>query len=125
MMPYEGPSTPSNPTARVPHIVMLVDESIRADFLELTPGSLHTPELARLRANFIDYGPSASGGNCSHYSNALLRFGASRRDTIKTVRTNPTLWEYAKKAGYRTVFIDAQAGVNQESRIAPKFHEHA
>jgi len=108
-------------TTRVPHIVMLVDESIRADFLELTPGSPHTPELAKLRANFIDYGPAASAGNCSHYSNALLRFAASRRDTIKTVRTNPTIWEFAKKAGYRTVYIDAQAGVNKNPGLLQNF----
>jgi lipid A ethanolaminephosphotransferase len=109
------------PGARVKHIVMLVDESIRADFLELTPGSLHTPELAKLRANFIDFGPAASAGNCSHYSNALLRFAASRRDTIKTVRTNPTIWEFAKKAGYRTVYIDAQAGVNKNPGLLQNF----
>lgn len=108
-------------SARMPHIVMLVDESIRADFLELTPGSVHTPELARLRANFVDFGPSASAGNCSHYSNALLRFAAARRDTIKTVRTNPTIWEYAKKAGYRTVYIDAQAGVNKNPGLLQNF----
>ncbi|MBL8893166.1 MAG: sulfatase-like hydrolase/transferase [Rhizobiales bacterium] len=107
--------------ARMPHIVMLVDESIRADFLELTPGSLHTPELAKLRANFVDFGPAASAGNCSHYSNALLRFAASRRDTIKTVRTNPTIWEFAKKAGYRTVYIDGQAGVNKNPGLLQNF----
>jgi len=109
------------PGAGTQHIVMLVDESIRADFLELTPGSLHTPELAKLRANFIDFGPAASAGNCSHYSNALLRFAASRRDTIRTVRTNPTIWEFAKKAGYRTVYIDAQAGVNKNPGLLQNF----
>ena len=109
------------PNARTPHIVMLVDESMRADFLELTPGSLHTPELAKLRANFVDFGPAASAGNCSHYSNALLRFAASRRDTIKTVRTNPTIWEFARKAGYRTVYIDAQAGVNKNPGLLQNF----
>jgi glucan phosphoethanolaminetransferase (alkaline phosphatase superfamily) len=110
-----------DPAARVRHLVMLVDESVRADFLELTPGSPHTPELARLRGNFIDYGPAASAGNCSHYSNALLRFAAARRDTIRSVRTNPTIWEYAKKAGYRTVFIDAQGGLNKNPGLLQNF----
>ncbi len=107
--------------ARMPHIMMLVDESIRADFLELTPGSIHTPELAELRSNFVNFGPAVSAGNCSHYSNALLRFAAARRDTIKTVRSNPTIWEFAKKAGYRTVYIDGQAGVMKNPGLLQNF----
>lgn len=92
------------------NIVILIDESIRADYLDLTPGNPHTPRLAALANRFVNFGPAVSGGNCSNYSNALLRFGAARRDVAGTVNTNPTLWQYAKKAGYRTVFIDAQAG---------------
>ncbi len=92
------------------NIVMLIDESIRADYLDLNPGNPHTPKLAGLAHRFVNFGPAVSGGNCSNYSNAILRFAASRSDVAKTVNTNPTLWQYAKKAGYRTVFVDAQAG---------------
>jgi glucan phosphoethanolaminetransferase (alkaline phosphatase superfamily) len=91
-------------------VVLIVDESIRADYVSLEPGNRVTPELVQSRDQWIDFGPSVSAGNCSHISNALLRFMADRRDLIRSARTNPTIWDYAKAAGYRTVFIDAQAG---------------
>lgn len=105
----EGVSmTPERPLARA--VVVVVDESIRSDFISLEPGSSVTPELARLREHWIDFSPAVSSGNCSHLSNAMLRFMADRRDLIRTVHTSPTVWQYAKRAGFRTVFIDAQAG---------------
>lgn len=92
------------------NIVMLVDESIRHEYLDFTPGNPHTPRLAALKDRFVDFGPAVSGGNCSNTSNAILRFGASRKDVTGSINTNPTIWSFAKKAGYRTVYIDAQAG---------------
>lgn len=97
-------------TAEKQNIVMLIDESIRADYLDMTPGNPHTPRLAALADRFVDFGPTVSGGNCSNYANAIMRFGAARKDVTGTINTNPTIWQFAKKAGYRTVFIDAQAG---------------
>jgi lipid A ethanolaminephosphotransferase len=105
----------------VPNIIMLVDESIRPDYLDLTPGNQSTPHLAALAPKFVNFGPAVSGGDCSHYSNAILRFAASRRDLVTSVRSNPTLWQYAKRAGYRTVFIDAQAGVNKNPGLLQNF----
>ncbi len=99
------------PSARKIHrIVVIVDESIRGDYIDWTPGNAHTPELARAKARIVDFGQAASGGNCSHYSNALLRFAATRENLGRGLLASPTLWQFAKKAGYRTVFIDAQAG---------------
>lgn len=106
---------------RVPHVIMLVDESIRGDYVDLTVNNPHTPELARLAPKLVDFGPAASGGDCSNYSNAILRFMASRRDLTHTVNTNPTIWQYAKQAGYRTVFIDAQAGVIKNPGLLQNF----
>jgi lipid A ethanolaminephosphotransferase len=95
------------------HIVMLVDESVRADYIDWSPGNAYTPELARLQPRLVNFGPAASAGNCSHYSNALLRFAAARKRLGTGVLTNPTLWQYAKRAGYRTVYIDAQSAFNR------------
>ncbi|MFT3988627.1 sulfatase-like hydrolase/transferase [Aestuariivirga sp.] len=92
------------------NILMLVDESVRADYIDFTPGNPYTPGIASLADRFVNFGPAVSGGNCSNYSNAILRFAASREDIVGSVNTSPTLWQYAKKAGFRTVFIDAQAG---------------
>ncbi|RWQ55898.1 sulfatase-like hydrolase/transferase [Mesorhizobium sp.] len=100
--------TPERKQARA--IVLLVDESIRSDFVSLEPRNPVTPQLAELRSRLIDFGPAVSGSNCSLQSNALLRFMAYPRDLIQSVRASPTVWQYAKRAGYRTVFIDAQAG---------------
>ncbi len=92
------------------NIVILMDESVGADFIDLTPGNPHTPLFASYASKFVNFGRASSAGNCSNYSNALIRFGAARTNIIETVNTNPTIWQYAKAAGYRTVYIDAQAG---------------
>ena len=91
-------------------IVMLVDESVRADYIDLSPGNPYTPQFAGLAGKFVNFGPAASTGDCSSYSNVLMRYGVSRLDITSGVNKNPSLWEYAKRSGYRTVFIDAQAG---------------
>jgi glucan phosphoethanolaminetransferase (alkaline phosphatase superfamily) len=92
------------------NIVLLIDESVVADFIDLTPGNLSTPKLATYRDRFVDFGRAVSAGDCSNYSNAMLRLAASRSDLVNSVNTSPTIWQYAKRAGYRTVFIDGQAG---------------
>ena len=94
-------------------IVLIVDESVRGDFIDWTSSNPFTPELASLKSHIVDFGPAASGGNCSHYSNALLRFAAARNEVGPKLLTNPTIWQYAKKAGFRTVFVDAQAAFNR------------
>ncbi len=95
------------------HVIMLIDESVRGDYIDWTPGNPYTPVLASLKSQIVNFGPASSGGNCSHYSNAILRFGASRDSLGRTVLTNPTIWQYAKKAGFKTVYIDAQAAFNR------------
>lgn len=107
------PRTPITHAPQVRHIVILVDESVRGDYIDWTPGNPYTPELARLKSAIVNFGPAASGGNCSHYSNAILRFTAARTGLGQKVLTNPTLWQYAKKAGFRTVYIDAQGAFNR------------
>ncbi len=103
------------------HVVFLVDESVRADFIDWRAGNPFTPEIARNQSRIVNYGPAASGGNCSHYSNAILRFGGARHDLTRTMLRNATLWQYAKQAGYRTVFIDGQAGFMRNGGYSGKF----
>lgn len=103
------PSTQVAHAAKIRHIVMLIDESIRGDYIDWTVGNPYTPELASLKDRIVNFGPAVSGGNCSVYSNALLRFDAARTDLGPKLLTNPTVWQYAKKAGFRTTYIDAQA----------------
>jgi lipid A ethanolaminephosphotransferase len=109
----ELPRTPVVNAPRVRHIVMLIDESVRGDYIDWTPSNPYTPALARLKSKIVNFGPVVSGGNCSHYSNAILRFSAARESLGRKVLTNPTIWQYAKTAAFRTVYIDAQAGFNR------------
>jgi lipid A ethanolaminephosphotransferase len=98
---------------RIRRILLLVDESVRGDYIDWTPGNPFTPALAHFRDRIVDFGPAASGGNCSHYSNAILRFAARQDGLGRNLLSTPTLWQYAKKAGYSTVFVDGQAGFNR------------
>ena len=116
---WKGPFTPRGetngsaaPPVPIRRIVLMIDESVRGDYIDWTPGNPYTPELARLKDKIVDFGPAASGGNCSHYSNAILRFGARQDGIGRDLLAIPTLWQYAKKAGFRTVYIDGQAGFN-------------
>ncbi len=110
-----------NRVRSVKHILVLVDESIRADFIDLQPGNTTTPNLGKLSNQLINFGPAVSGGVCSNYSNALMRFGASRKDLTNSVNSNATIFAYAKKAGYRTVYIDAQAYNNSRGHKIQNF----
>lgn len=109
----QPPREPVVRAAQVRHVIMLIDESVRGDYIDWTPGNPYTPALASLKSKIVNFGPASSGGNCSHYSNAILRFGAAREGLGRKVLTNPTIWQYAKKAGFQTVYIDAQAGFNR------------
>jgi glucan phosphoethanolaminetransferase (alkaline phosphatase superfamily) len=44
-----------------------------------------------------------------------FRYGIGRTGYLEQIRTNPSLWSYAKKAGYKTFYFDAQrtAGLMQ------------
>ena len=112
-VPERAPVAWQPQDAPVRRVVVLVDESIRGDYLDWTPGNPHTPELAGRKDRLVDHGPAASGGVCSHYSNALLRFMAAPHDLGRRLLANPTIWSYARKAGFRTVFVDAQAAFNR------------
>ncbi len=92
------------------NLIFLVDESVRSEYIDIKPNNPFTPKFAALADKFVNFGPAASGGNCSNYANSLLRFGASREGLVRSAASNATLFQYAKKAGFRTVFIDAQAG---------------
>lgn len=105
----------------IKNIVMLIDESVRGDYLNWADGNPYTPALAANKAKIVNFGMAASGANCSSYSNAILRFGPNRNNLVKTAMTNPVIWQYAKKAGYRTVYIDGQSGLNKDPGLLQNF----
>lgn len=98
-------------------IIWLVDESVSARGVALALSAsvlVHGP---------IDFGEVASMANCSAPSNAALRWGVDVQhvNPRSDLRTTPSIWAYAKRAGYRTTLIDGQvSGVPQNMIWKPE-----
>lgn len=118
------PVPPRGPVDWVPqvtgtpsHVLWLVDESIAyGRFAELI-----LPEATQLGA--VDFGMAVSLGNCSAPANMALRSGVDVRHAGPgmDLRTTPSIWGYARKAGYRTMLIEGQTkGAPQNIMLAPE-----
>jgi glucan phosphoethanolaminetransferase (alkaline phosphatase superfamily) len=100
---------------KVKNIIYLIDESIRGDMLSINGNQADTtPYLKTL--DLINFGVASSSGNCSKTSNVLLRSGVQQAglpdNATRTLR-DPSIFQYARQAGYRTVYIEGQiAGGN-------------
>lgn len=94
------------------HIFLIVDESVRGDMLGINQGPLPTtPFLEEIKGAYINYGIASSAAHYSMGSNIILQSGL-RADQIPDVKllfgTNPNIFQYSKRAGYATYFIDGQ-----------------
>lgn len=116
--PPRGAVTLVPDSAEAPrHIVWLIDESVAAAPF----GRLVAPTLAKVPHS--DFGTAAALGHCSAPAQVALRSGVevwkARKDT--DLRRTPSIWGYAKRAGYRTMLIDGQtAGAPQNLLLAPE-----
>ena len=91
-------------------IVVIMDESVRGDYLTLNDPTRNTTRFLKATSHLINFGVASSGGNCSFISRTIFRFGMRQSDLPNGWReglNRPTLWEFAHKAGYKTVHIDA------------------
>jgi glucan phosphoethanolaminetransferase (alkaline phosphatase superfamily) len=103
-----------NNTSGRTNVVLIVDESIRGDYLDLYTGDMGlTPYLFSKRERIINFGYACSGANLSAESNQILRYGPNITNFATTFKSNPYIWEYAKKAGYRTILLEGQARKGQ------------
>lgn len=98
----------SNNALEKNNIVLIVDESVRADYLDINNDQGVTPYLMSQKDRLINFGYTTSGSNCSSASNQILRFGPNKDNFSQTYVTNPYIWEYAKKAGYETIMLEGQ-----------------
>ena len=91
-------------------IVLIVDESIAAQYLDINNAGGVYSGLAAKQPNFAihNFGIASSITHCSTGSNLTLRFGGTRADYQRINATGPSVWSYAKAAGLPTVYIDAQ-----------------
>jgi len=87
------------------NIVLIVDESVRGDYAS---SSELLPSLGRMSRYRHDFGIAVSATNCSAGSNMTLRMGAAQKGFQDTINLNPYIWDYARRAGYRSVFVEAQ-----------------
>ncbi|HEX2199476.1 MAG TPA: sulfatase-like hydrolase/transferase [Burkholderiales bacterium] len=94
--------------ARARTVIVIMDESVRGDLLDINrPGGAYSGLLAH-GAAMANFGVMSSIATCSTASNAGFRYGISRHSHLDDLRRNPSIWRYAKKAGYRTVYVDGQ-----------------
>lgn len=96
-------------------IVWLIDESVAArQFDELAPSLLEGHP-------HVDFGTAISMGHCSAPSNVAMRSGVDVRHARPTIdlRRTPSIWAYARKAGYRTVLIDGQTSGAPQNLLLP------
>lgn len=95
-------------------IIYVIDESVRGSNLSLNgyPRAT-TPFLQSLetRGRLRNFGIGVAAGSFSHISNAYLISGHNTfpDNTFRTDR-NPTIFDYAKKMGYETIYIDINHG---------------
>ncbi|HEX8383363.1 MAG TPA: sulfatase-like hydrolase/transferase [Sphingomonas sp.] len=91
-------------------VVLIVDESVLATYLDINRPSGVRSGLkdARPGVTVVNYGVAAAITNCSVGSNVDLRFGGTRDAYRRINATMPSIWAYARKAGFRTVYIDGQ-----------------
>ena len=90
------------------HVIVIMDESVRGDLLDLNrPGGMYSGLLAHSAA-MANFGIASSIANCSAASNAAFRYGVGRESPMADLQTKPSVWQYAKRAGYRTVYVDGQ-----------------
>lgn len=98
---------------QVEKIVLIVDESIRADILGINDYQKDTtPYLNSLKTGVVNFGLAASSSNCSNYSNLILRAGVRREaipDQAQMSLKNPSIWQYTRRAGYYNIYLDAQS----------------
>jgi hypothetical protein len=102
---------------RPDHIVWLVDESVAAEPF----ARLISPQLKEVR--HVDFGVAAAMGHCSAPAQVALRSGVDVRrvDADTDLRRTPSIWGYARGAGYRTALIDGQtSGAPQNLLLAPE-----
>ncbi len=115
--PYYGERTvvATNPTKKqaFDNIIWIVDESIGGNYLSINGYEKDTtPYLNSIKDRFINLGLASSGANCSAESNLILISGIQLNelpDKKYSSLKRPNIFQYAKKAGYKTHYISGQS----------------
>jgi lipid A ethanolaminephosphotransferase len=105
-------------------LIFIIDESITGSRLSLNGDTINSTPFLSSNSNYlINFGIAQSVTNYSAGSNALLMTGipvAELPNLDKSILKTPTIFQYAKKAGYETYYIDAQmAGPGLQNYMSP------
>ena len=91
-------------------IVLVVDESVRGDYISLNdPVIGTTPFLLSSEKQIVNFGLAVSSANCSIQARLGLRFGIRDGELggpWKVLRSRASIWQYAQRAGFTTVHVD-------------------
>ena len=103
----------SNADRRQELLIFIVDESIRGDVLGVNGFDFDTtPFLSSMANRLLNYGVASSMTNASAGTHILLQtgFGLDEIDEATATRVfkRPNIFQYARSAGYSTVYIDGQ-----------------
>lgn len=95
------------------NIIWILDESVGGQYLSINGYNKETtPYLERIKASYLNLGLAASGANCSAESNLILMSGIQLDELpdkeFKSLKT-PNIFQYAKKAGYKTHYLSGQS----------------
>ena len=108
-------------------IVLIVDESVRADYMQINLDIFdNTPYLEAIKNRYANFGISASFTNCSGKTRLALRTGLLNSEIPikrKHMFTKSTFWQYAKNAGYENVFLDGWQPLRSNHSWFGKFEE--
>lgn len=98
---------------QVDKVILIIDESIRADILGVNGYPQETtPFLRSLEGGVVNFGRAAASTNCSDYSNLVLRSGIGKGaipDEEQLSLRQPSIWQFTREAGFYNVYIDAQS----------------
>ncbi|MHC4420909.1 MAG: sulfatase-like hydrolase/transferase [Planctomycetota bacterium] len=114
---YVGPRRPVGLTARRSDrprvLVLIVDESIRGDYLGINGFAKDTtPFLASISDQYLNFGIACSATNISSGTNIVLQSGLRADecpDRAQLALKQTSIFQYAQAAGYRTCFLDGQS----------------
>lgn len=107
-------AVPEEAAARPRVILFIMDESITGTYLGINGYEKSTtPFMRSIEGSYHNLGIACAGSNISAATNLIIRSGL-RADQIPDRRQigmkQPSVYQYAKAAGYRTCYLDGQYG---------------
>ena len=114
---YRGKRDPveivSHADRRQELLIYVVDESVRGDVLGVNGFEFDTtPFLSSIANRLLNYGVASSATNASAGTHILLQTGFGLEEIDQATGTSlykrPNIFQYARAAGYSTVYIDGQ-----------------